>query len=335
MRPVLPPAVRRLWRDRSTLQLGRGAAGDLVLEGLDPDAARALRLLDGTRTRDALLADPSAGPLLGLLERAGLVVDADELTAGLRGLPAPERDRLAPDAGALSLVRGPAASGSWQARRSARVLVRGAGRVGAPLAALLVAAGVGAVDVRDGAPTRPGDLSVGGLGPADVGRRRDEALTARLGHRPVPGPPDLVVLAGETDERQEQSAAGALLVAEGVPHLLVTADGRLGVVGPLVLPGHSACLRCLDLTRADLDPGWPAVSGQLATTAAAAACDGVLAVAVAAQAALQVLEHVDAGVPASAGGTLELGLPGWRWRRRSWPLHPDCGCSWVPARRAG
>ena len=49
---------------------------------------------------------------------------------------------------------------------------------------------------------------------------------------------------------------------------------------------------------------------------------------VAAQAALQVLLLIDGTAhPVSIGGTLELALPDWRWRRRSWPLHPACGCS--------
>jgi hypothetical protein len=58
-------------------------------------------------------------------------------------------------------------------------------------------------------------------------------------------------------------------------------------------------------------------------------CDSALAVAVAAQASLQALAFLDgSALPATAGGTLELALPDWRWRRRSWQLHPDCGCGW-------
>jgi hypothetical protein len=57
---------------------------------------------------------------------------------------------------------------------------------------------------------------------------------------------------------------------------------------------------------------------------------GVLAVAVAAQTALQALGFLDGpGLPSAAGGTLELALPDARWRRRSWQLHPDCDCSWT------
>jgi hypothetical protein len=37
---------------------------------------------------------------------------------------------------------------------------------------------------------------------------------------------------------------------------------------------------------------------------------------------------IDQGTAAAAvtGGTLELVLPDWQWRRRSWQPHPRCGC---------
>lgn len=343
MRPVLLPAIRRLWRDATTLQLGRPGFGALVLEGLDGPSRTVLTLLDGSRSREEVLATPAGRPVLELLEGAGLVVDVDELTSGLRGLPTTERDRLAPDAAGLWLARGTGASAAWAARRAATVLVRGAGRIGAPLAALLVAAGVGSVSVQDGRPTRLEDLSVGGLTPLDLGRTREQALAERLGTVALSGQPDVVVLTGggepdaggaEPDHGGPSSACG-LLLANGTPHLLVEVQGRTGVVGPLVLPGQAACARCLELTRTDLDPGWPALSAQLpGPSRAAPACDGILAVAVAAQAALQVLEQLEGGRPAAVGGTLELELPGWRWRRRSWPVHPACACAWTRPRTA-
>jgi hypothetical protein len=95
------------------------------------------------------------------------------------------------------------------------------------------------------------------------------------------------------------------------------------------VPGRSACLTCLDLTRTDLDPQWPSLAAQLASPSRSrAACDGPLAVMVAAQAVQQVLCLVDGTAdPAAVGGTLEIVLPDWRWRRRSWPVHGDCACA--------
>jgi bacteriocin biosynthesis cyclodehydratase domain-containing protein len=113
-----------------------------------------------------------------------------------------------------------------------------------------------------------------------------------------------------------------------LPHLVAEVREDVGVVGPFVQPGRTACLRCLDLTRTDRDPDWPVVALQLAAgTGGAVACDSALALAVAAQATVQALTLLDGDdLPAAAGGTLELTLPDWRWRRRSWQLHPDCDC---------
>lgn len=324
-RPVLAPALPRLWRDPDVLQLGRTPA-DAVLLRVD----RALvPLLDGTRTTAQLLIDsPGSAQALAELEQAGLVLDADDLA--LPGVARDERDRLAPDLASLSLVHGRSASKALLGRRGARVVVHGAGRVGGPLAAQLAAAGVGTVDVRDGARARPGDTAVGGLTADDVGRTRGEAVTARLRSAGSTRAPQLVVLA---DDAGPESADA--LRASGTPHLVARVDERTGTVGPLVLPGRSSCLRCLELTRTALDPAWPVLSAQLETPRRAPrACDGVLAAAVASQAALQVLELLEGGVPASVGGTLELTLPGWRWQRRSWPRHPGCSCSRLEERAA-
>ena len=49
----------------------------------------------------------------------------------------------------------------------------------------------------------------------------------------------------------------------GVAHLAVTAEEAIGIVGPMVRPGQTSCLRCLHLTRSDLDPAWPLILAQL------------------------------------------------------------------------
>jgi hypothetical protein len=319
---VLSPAARRHWRGTTTLQLTLSPHQALLVEGLDEGRRAVLPLLDGGRTREQVLeqarragcSDPE--DVLDVLEEAGLLLDADALQ-----VPAQERadrHRLAPDLAALTLAHGGAAPGALRARARARVVVHGAGRVGAPLAALLTESGVGTVEVRDPARTRWEDTAVGGLRPEDVGRPREEALAERL---PTPEPerrPDLVVLTDEVGE-----VLPRVLVRDGIPHLVARTHGLLGVVGPLVLPGASACLRCLELVRVAVDPDLPHL---VPAGEPVEAQHGVLAAAVAAQAALQVLELLEQGAPATAGGTLELSVPGWRWRRRSWPAHPGCAC---------
>jgi hypothetical protein len=136
--------------------------------------------------------------------------------------------------------------------------------------------------------------------------------------------PDLAILVGY----QQPELAGWLMRA-GVTHLAVTAEEAIGIVGPMVRPGHTSCLNCLHLTRSELDPAWPLILAQLVgRTASLLACDASLAAAVAAQAAIQALAFLDRDplhAPAE-NGTLELALPDWQWHRRTWPPHPACGC---------
>lgn len=326
MRPVLAPAARRVWRGSSTLQLCVAPHRGVLVEGLDETTRRVLPLLDGVRTREQVVAAARAAgcadpePVLQALADTGLLLDGDALQ-----VPSPDREerhRLGPDLAALTLHHGSAAAGALRARREARVVVHGAGRVGGPLAALLAEAGVGTVDVRDPGETRWEDTAVGGLRAHDVGRPRAEALTPRLRSGGATGLPALVVL---TEDVGEQLAR--VLLRDGVPHLIARADALVGTVGPLVVPHRSPCLRCLELVRGAIDPDWPHLrASEESGPRVAEARHGVLAAAVSAQAALQTLELLEGGTPASVGGTLELTVPGWRWRRRSWPAHPSCGC---------
>jgi bacteriocin biosynthesis cyclodehydratase domain-containing protein len=119
------------------------------------------------------------------------------------------------------------------------------------------------------------------------------------------------------------------LMRERVPHLAVWAGEAIGVVGPLVRPAESTCLRCVDLRKAQADPAWPKILAQATfTRACPQACDTVLAAMTATLAAAQALTLIDRAGPApvAVNGTLEVVLPDWRWRRRTWLPHPACGC---------
>lgn len=66
--------------------------------------------------------------------------------------------------------------------------------------------------------------------------------------------PDLVVV---STQRSSDASTSGLLMAEDRPHLLVTQRERSVVVGPLVVPGRTACAHCAELHLTDRDPRWP------------------------------------------------------------------------------
>jgi hypothetical protein len=341
LHPLLPPATPLL-RDGTEVQVGGVAAGTGVRVG--PAAGwveQLLRGLDGRRTQRAVLsdasgsgADPStAGALLEALREARLLVDLEpaDLLAADAGPSAAARTACEmPDAASVG-------GGGWRARRAATVVVEGATRVGTPLAAVLAASGVGRVCVRDTGVVEPGDAVVGGLSAADGGRprvlaaadavRRASPLTD-LGRPPSAGAADLVVLA-------RPWAASDPLVAglqrAGVPHLVATVRERTGVVGPLVVPGATACLRCADLHRRDADPRWPRLAAQLTAHEPPASGATVTCLLTAVVAAVQVLAFLDgAAAPAVLDTVLELHPPELLPRARRWPPHPSCGCTTDP-----
>jgi hypothetical protein len=343
MRPALKAGLLPVWRDRDTLQIGVDPRRAVALERIGP-AAAVISLLDGSRDRADLLATAqaygvpaqAAERVLGLLAIAGVL---DDFPAHLhRSLPEQLRARLGPELAAASIAYQDSDGGArtLARRRSAFVRVHGASRVGAAIATLLAASGVGRVVCTDPAPTGPQDLAPAGLIQADLGEPREDGaarairrIAPEVKTRDVNAVPDLVILT-----RLESPDLIAALMREGIAHLAVRAEEAIGVVGPLVTPGRSACLRCADLRKADGDAAWPKILAQ-ATCARPGplACDSVLAAMTATVATGQALAFVDGAVqPVAVNGTLEVVLPGWQWRRRSWAPHGDCSCG---ARQAG
>ncbi|HTE72233.1 MAG TPA: ThiF family adenylyltransferase [Actinomycetes bacterium] len=360
-RPMINPALRRVWRDGSTLQLGTDPGRAVVIGGLDRPCAQLVERVDGThdlaglRAVAARLGVPAARAdhLLGLLERSGVLHDGAADHRALARLSQAERDRLQPDLAAASATRAApdGGAGVLGRRRDRIVVVHGAGRLGAAVVRLLAAAGVGTIGVVDPVLVGPADLGPAGLGPDTVGARRDDAaarsaraLSPSVRARPAEriDRPDLVVLAPDAagpDRRQVDQ-----LMRDEQAHLFAAVRPSVGVVGPLVLPGRSSCARCHDLHRRDRDAGWPTVAaqlralpggaasraGQATRSIGADACDVVLATAVAAQTCLQVLAFLDGGTPAppAVDGTIEVSLAEGSVRRRSWSVHPSCGCGW-------
>ncbi|MEU8587753.1 TOMM precursor leader peptide-binding protein [Streptomyces sp. NPDC048664] len=360
MHPMVKPALRRGWRDLNTLQFGMAPAHAMVLGPVDTTTGRFLGLLDGTRGLPLLreegralgLPDGRVDEFVAGLAGAGLL---DDMTGGGAAADALRAragvlDRLRPDLASLSLtapVPGDALR-RLAARRSMRVQVRGAGRVGATLAALLSGAGVGEVEVRDVGCVEPEDVAPGGLPAESIGRSRREAAQRVVRAAAPDRPPrrrrpagrgaedavapalSLVVLAPRegVDVHAPDPLHAEPLIASGTPHLYAGVVEGTGVVGPFVLPGDTGCAGCLDQARADREGTWPRLVAQWRSgrPRRVQPCDLALATAVASVAAGHALAFLDGGTPSSAGARWEVSVPRLDWHARPvWP-HPSCGC---------
>jgi bacteriocin biosynthesis cyclodehydratase domain-containing protein len=306
-RPQIKPGLRRVRRDASTVQIGLSADAGVLVAGLDPAEAALLDRLDGTQRSSELTSwagtqgvpAERVGALLDLLDRAGVLTGPPTDRAYLHRLRDHDRLRLVPDAHAWSVVYPSSGDGFRLLAERTRhtVLLVGRGRLARTARGTLR---------RTGVRVEYGD---------------------RLAH-PVP-PSSLVVLLGED---AVSSSAGAVLLNEGRPHLAVVAGADRASVGPLVVPGRSACLRCLELHRTDRDPAWPSVAAQLAGPTPDGRGESAITALMAGLLALQVTCWVDGQrLPASVGATVTVTLPDGLSTRRTWPRHPACGCAGLAA----
>ena len=125
-------------------------------------------------------------------------------------------------------------------------------------------------------------------------------------------PPAVVVVVAQG---RAPGWAAAPWQARGIPHLPVVVAGRAVVVGPLVVPGRTACLRCARSAWPGSDVGGPDTPrGGL-----------VLAAAVATVTALAVVR----GDHSLGGISTEIGLDEVTVTHRLWRPRPGCGCSRV------
>ncbi|HEX9338869.1 MAG TPA: TOMM precursor leader peptide-binding protein, partial [Pseudonocardiaceae bacterium] len=213
----------------------------------------------------------------------------------------------------------------------------GSGRITVALATLLAAAGVGWVHTVAEGVVQPEDTGTGYLD-GDIGHPRADAA-ARAVRRTTPETrttrpdsgrlPDLIILADAAVPDPRLSADVARL---GVPHLMAHGAEGTGVVGPLVVPGRTSCLHCVDLHNTDTDPCWPALAAQLAAHPQAA--DLASAQATAAFAAGQALRFLHTAQSAPArdtslpvwGAAMEIDVFTAHTTRVVWPPHPQCPC---------
>lgn len=157
------------------------------------------------------------------------------------------------------------------------------------------------------------------------------ALLRRCGLRTPPagrGPSAVLLLSQGEPDRERLDP----LMRSGTPHLLLRAVESEVVLGPFVLPGSTACLRCVDGHLTATDPEHERV---LAEYQRAGRHDGVaepvdLAVAASALgwAVADLVRYAEQDRPATWSATIAFASGRTGLEATTWLRHPRCGCSW-------
>jgi bacteriocin biosynthesis cyclodehydratase domain-containing protein len=136
----------------------------------------------------------------------------------------------------------------------------------------------------------------------------------------------VIVVASDREPTREIADA---LMHVGVPHLWAYVRDLVGVIGPFVVPGATACLRCVDAARASHDSAWPTLlQSAEASPQPVPPCDAVLATLVAAWAAQEVALWASDIRPQTYGRVIEV-PQGWGPAETvQYEPHPACGCGW-------
>lgn len=338
--PWLDQQLPVLRRADSELQLGLEPERGLIISGVSVAFDPLLRLMDGTRSRAEIRAAGRANGVDSTLVDSVLDTILRSLGAlGLAGEQAPEQRRL-----------------------DSTIRLIGAGRIGREIGGALLAAGIARLEVSDPGEVDPTLYPGHPLAGTQAEALRVDLLPAprpRNGaHRTVStiaradrgvdrvtigphwsriasgsasdlsGDPArrslLTVVSAETTEI-DRAVTDVLLRADQ-PHLVVRPWLGGVLIGPLVVPGLSPCLSCLDLTRTGTDPAWPQLLAQLIRRPDRS--DPTTLSWAASTTTAQVLRWLRTGGAELLGGTLELRPPDYLLRPRRWDMHPGCGCSW-------
>lgn len=346
-RPAARPALRRgvpvIWRSATSLQIGVTPHLRLSFPTTEEACviARFLDSLDGSRTWAQLLEHDEL--LIRLCQR-GLIDDA-----------ATDQPPMRSDARARVAAEDAAIATAWnqpseprrilQRRAAAVVHVRGDGRIGAAIGALLASAGIGRV-VINAEPGSTGRELVTEFDVSPWGPRADELGTSRLAavraavqratimNAPQHDEPALVILAKDcvTSLPWIEPEWCDDLMSESRAHMTVASAGIRGRISGIIRQGV-ACQRCVALARVDADPEWPMIAAHLIRPRRNGTPPSSLSTVafLAALATEDALAFIDSAVQRDHALLVE------RTSVSEEPVaaHPRCGCTWrLPHLRA-
>ncbi len=152
------------------------------------------------------------------------------------------------------------------------------------------------------------------------------SLLPRVGLTHDPRTAELIVVAADQEPSRSLSDQ---VMADGRPHLWAVVRELVGVLGPFVAPGTTACLRCVDRARTHHDPAWPTlVESASLPRGQIHACDPLLATLVATWAALELSLWACDLQPQTWGRTIEIPFGVGHITLQRTEADPACGCGW-------
>ena len=139
-------------------------------------------------------------------------------------------------------------------------------------------------------------------------------------HEAVEGGDAVIVLAHHLVQPRRVSA----LMAADITHMPLVLTGSVAEVGPVVVPGQTACLMCIAAHRRDADPAWPHLTAQLLARRAPEVSRAMVTEAAFAGAALVIA--AERGRPRLLGHSLSLRAASLHRPLSAHRPHAECRC---------
>lgn len=339
------PNQQALWRTPYEMQLGIGKES-VVLKNLSTAQERMIAALYNGIADQQL---PLISKQLGLSNS-----ETTDLVASVSGVllnetqAKPSKIKLSEDfvAGAFaeiiraSLLHAVDGEQVLLSRAERSVHIDHLDRAGLQIALGLAAAGIGHLISHDELRVDKANLGPTGYPSQLIGQPRVDALRSVLAASPNKS---LVSTGKKLQDNKLQKIDCAVLISQQVidprryamwinrdiPHIAVTFDAEKVWVSPVIVPGLSACLFCLEKMRTDENPNWPVIATQLLTSKKRFddAASQLFAAGI-------VIQKILAQVDRIAGFLLaEENLSGYSLDLKSglvneftWPKHSACEC---------
>lgn len=338
------PHQQAIWRDPHTLQVGLGT-NNQVLKRLSAAQEKLIAALyqgiaDQHFESFSQSLGVSAQDAGDLLERLSPLLEKQEPSKRvIENLPAEFVESAFAEIVRASLQTGHNGEQVLIERRLRKISIDNLGGAGLSLALGLASAGIGQIFSADNSKVEPGDIGPTKFPTQLLGHSKLNALNLLL----AASPNQLKVHAMTLKEHQLDQIDCAVLVGHqvieprlyagwmnrDVPHLAITSGAASVSVSPIILPGQTPCLFCLENFRATADPSWAAVASQL--VGRKHRFDDSTAQFFSAGLALQkILQLIDS---VSGFGDAFENRSGYELQRETgeltelrWPIAPSCSC---------